>query len=157
MVKVMDIQLIRATVKDVKLIWKMQVEAFLPLLRKYEDMDTNPANESVEKVIKRLEQNETYFYLIKSGGVNVGAIRVVDKKNGRKRISPIFVLPDFQNKGIAQKAILEAERLHGENDWELDTILEEKGNCYLYEKMGYRKTEKTEKINDKLTLVFYEK
>ena len=153
----MDIQLIRATVKDTKLIWKMQVEAFLPLLRKYEDMDTNPANESVEKVIKRLEQNETYFYLIKSGGVNVGAIRVVDKKNGRKRISPIFVLPDFQNKGIAQKAILEAERLHGENDWELDTILEEKGNCYLYEKMGYRKTEKTEKINDKLTLVFYEK
>ena len=153
----MDIQLIRATVKDVKLIWKMQVEAFLPLLCKYQDMDTSPANEPVEKVIKRLEQNETYFYLIKSGGVNVGAIRVVDKKNGRKRISPIFVLPEFQNKGIAQKAILEAERLHGENDWELDTILEEKGNCYLYEKMGYRKTEKTEKINDKLTLVFYEK
>lgn len=39
----------------------------------------------------------------------------------------------------------------------LDTILQEKGNCYLYEKMGYRKTGKTEKINDRLTLVFYEK
>ena len=26
----------------------------------------------------------------------------------------------------------------------LDTILQEKGNCYLYEKMGYRKAGKTE-------------
>lgn len=153
----MDIQLVRATVNDTRLIWSMQVETFLPLLKKYQDMDTSPANEPIEKVIKRLEQNETYFYLIKSGGVSVGAIRVVDKKNGKKRISPLFVLPEFQNKGIAQKAILEAEKLHGDENWELDTILEEKGNCYLYEKMGYRKTEKTEKINDKLTLVFYEK
>lgn len=27
----------------------------------------------------------------------------------------------------------------------------------MYEKMGFRKTEKTEQINDKLTLVFYKK
>ncbi|AHF06030.1 GNAT family acetyltransferase [Desulfitobacterium metallireducens DSM 15288] len=41
--------------------------------------------------------------------------------------------------------------------WELDTILQERRNCYLYEKLGYKKTEKTEVINDKMTLVFYEK
>ncbi len=33
----------------------------------------------------------------------------------------------------------------------------EAGNCYLYEKMGYQKTEKIEKINDRMTLVFYRK
>ena len=49
------------------------------------------------------------------------------------------------------------ERIHGRYGWELDTILQEKGNCYLYEKMGYKATVKTEKINDKMTLVFYEK
>ena len=47
--------------------------------------------------------------------------------------------------------------IHGACDWELDTILQEKGNCYLYEKMGYKQTGKTEVINEKLTLVFYKK
>ena len=41
--------------------------------------------------------------------------------------------------------------------WELSTILEEKGNCYLYETLGYHSTGKTQVINDRLTLIFYEK
>ena len=36
-------------------------------------------------------------------------------------------------------------------------FLQEQKNCYLYEKLGYRKTGKTQIINEKLTLVFYEK
>ena len=88
----------------------------------------------------------------------VGAIRVIDfKSDGNKRISPIFILPQYQNKGIAQIAMQLCEQLHGSENWELDTILQEEGNCYLYEKMGYHRTGKTVAINDKLTLVFYEK
>lgn len=30
-------------------------------------------------------------------------------------------------------------------------------NCYLYEKLGYKRTEHTKVINDKMTIVFYEK
>lgn len=45
----------------------------------------------------------------------------------------------------------------GNENWELDTILQESKNCYLYEKMGYCRTGKTEVINERLTLVFYEK
>lgn len=154
----MDIKLQRATVNDANTILEMQKEAFAELLAKYQDMETNPGNESIEKVIMRLNQPFTYFYLIQTQAKNVGAIRIVDKgENERKRISPLFVLPEFQNMGIAQDAIKSVEKLHGSENWELDTILQEKGNCYLYEKMGYRKTGKTEKINDKLTLVFYEK
>ena len=41
--------------------------------------------------------------------------------------------------------------------WELSTILEEKGNCYLYEKLGYHPTGNTQVINDRLTLIFYHK
>ena len=86
-------------------------------------------------------------------------IRIVDCKDGvtRKRISPIFIMPEYRNQGYAQQAIKEAERIHGENHWKLDTILQEKGNCYLYEKLGYHQTGKTEIINDKMTIVFYEK
>lgn len=88
----------------------------------------------------------------------MGAIRVVDKQDGsRKRISPLFILPLYRNKGYAQAAMREAEKLHGIDNWSLDTILEERGNCYLYEKMGYRRTGGVKKINEKMTLVFYEK
>lgn len=92
-------------------------------------------------------------------GEVVGAIRVVDKKeNGKaKRISPIFIMEQYRNLGLAQKAMEEAERIHGNSNWELDTLLEEAGNCYLYEKMGYHRTGKTEKINEKMTIVFYRK
>lgn len=54
-------------------------------------------------------------------------------------------------------AILCAEELHGKAAWELDTILKEKGNCFLYEKMGYRATGEMKRVNEKMTLVYYEK
>lgn len=66
-------------------------------------------------------------------------------------------MPKYRNQGIAQKAIIAVEELHGSSNWELDTILQEKGNCYLYEKMGYHQTEKTKIVSDKMTLVFYKK
>ena len=44
----------------------------------------------------------------------VGAIRVVDKKDGsRKRISPIWIMPEYRNKGYARQAIVEAEKIYG--------------------------------------------
>ena len=150
-------KLIKATVNDAKFLWEMQKESFASLLEKYQDFDTSPASEPLEKTIFRLDQPETYYYIIAKDGEVTGAIRIIDKKDGetRKRISPLYILPKFRNKGFAQQAIIEVEKIHGAENWELDTILEEKGNCYLYEKMGYSKTGKTTKINDKLTLVFY--
>ncbi|MEE1060725.1 MAG: GNAT family N-acetyltransferase [Ruminococcus sp.] len=150
-------KLIKATVNDAKFLWEMQKESFASLLEKYQDFDTSPASEPLEKTIFRLDQPETYYYIIEKDGEVTGAIRIIDKKDGetRKRISPLYILPKFRNKGFAQQAIIEVEKIHGAENWELDTILEEKGNCYLYEKMGYSKTGKTTKINDKLTLVFY--
>lgn len=153
------ITLQRADIKDAELLHKMQTEAFRELLDKYQDYDTSPANEAVEKVLFRLKQEFTYFYFICLGEQKIGAVRVVDKKETgkNKRISPIFILPEFQGKGFAQKAIRQCEELHGSGGWELGTILQEKRNCYLYEKMGYRKTGKTKEVNERLTLVFYEK
>lgn len=155
----MGVTLRRVGVENAELIWKMQIDAFSKMYEKYQDTETSPATESIEKVIMRLQQTFTYYYLIECDNEIVGAIRVVDKKeDGKaKRISPIFILEQYRNRGIAQKAIEEAERIHGSENWELDTILEEVGNCYLYEKLGYHKTGKTEKINEKLTLVFYKK
>ena len=79
------------------------------------------------------------------------------KDGSRKRISPIFVLKEHRGKGLAQAAIAAVEKIHGSNNWKLDTILQEKGNCHLYEKMGYHRTGKMEMINDRMTIVDYEK
>ena len=44
-----------------------------------------------------------------------------------------------------------AEEIHGSSGWELDTILQEKGNCHLYEKMGYKQTGETKVVNESTT------
>lgn len=155
----MEITLLRAAIGDASELHAMQTEAFKELFEKYRDFDTSPANEGVEKVEARLKQDFTFYYFICIGEQKVGAVRVIDTKEDsrNKRISPIYILPEFQGKGIAQEAIQLCEKMHGKENWELDTILQESKNCHLYEKMGYRQTGKTEVINERLTLVFYEK
>ena len=83
--------LIRANVHDAENLWKIQIVAFQDLYAKYQDTETSPATEPLEKTIMRLEQPFTYYYFIDVEGVNVGAIRVVDTKESGKRkiISPI--------------------------------------------------------------------
>ena len=155
----MDIKLIAANLEDLNTILQMQKEAFSELYAKYQDTETSPATEKYENILFRFNQPETTYYFIMADNVKVGVIRIVDCKDGvtRKRISPIFIMPEYRNQGYAQQAIKEAERIHGKQNWKLDTILQEKGNCYLYEKLGYHQTGKTEQINDKMTIVFYEK
>ena len=155
----MDIKLIAVNLEDLDTILQMQKEAFSELYAKYQDTETSPATEKYENILFRFNQPETTYYFIMADNVKVGVIRIVDCKNGitRKRISPVFIMPEYRNKGYAQQAIKEAERIHGEDQWKLDTILQEKGNCYLYEKLGYHQTGKTEQINEKMTIVFYEK
>ncbi len=154
----MNVKLIPAKFEDIETILKMQIISFAEMLEKYQDYDTSPANESYDKILFRFNQPETTYYFINADNNRVGVIRIVDfKGERRKRISPIFILPEYRNRGYAQQAIIEAERIYGKSGWELDTILQEKGNCRLYEKLGYIKTGKTEVINDKLTLVFYKK
>lgn len=155
----MSVTLIRMGADEAEFIWKMQVESFMSLYEKYHDTDTSPATEPVDKVLWRLLQPNTYFYKIMADGNCVGAIRIIDDKKDdiRKRISPLFILPNHRGKGYAKQAILEAEKIHGDKNWFLDTILQEEGNCKLYEKMGYVSTGKTQIINDKMTLVDYVK
>ena len=155
----MNVTLKRANIADANEIYEMQIISFKSLLEKYQDFDISPGAEPIEKIIGRLNQSFTHYYIIKNINESVGAIRIVLKEDGKRcRISPIFILPQYQNNGIAQIAFKAIEEIYKPiNGWELDTILEEKGNCYLYEKMGYKKTGKIETINEKMTLVFYEK
>lgn len=152
----MSIKLVRIGVNDAEKLWTMQVQAFQKLLDKYQDLETNPANETKEKIKIKLLQKQTFFYYIYEGNDIVGAIRVIDKKDGsRKRVAPLFIMEKFRNKGLAQKAFCEIEGIHGKDNWELDTIFQEKGNCYLYEKLGYIRIGEIDRINDRMDIVHY--
>lgn len=154
----MSVRLVPVKREDVETVWRMQVEAFSDMLEKYQDYELSPATEDVDRVIARFEQPETTYFFIVADDKKVGAIRVVDRQDeSRKRISPIFIMKDFRNKGYAQQAILEVERLFGSDNWSLDTILQEKGNIHLYEKLGYEIVGQPERINDRMDIVFYEK
>ena len=151
-------ELVRISANESEKLWNMQKEAFAELLERYQDYETNPAAEPLSRIGERLAQPFTYWYFIIDNGICAGAIRIVDRSDGSpRRISPIFIMKEHRGKGFEKAAIRAAEKLHGADNWALDTILQEEGNCRLYEKMGYRRTGDTQVINERMTLVFYEK
>lgn len=144
---------------DIDTVFEIQQAAYKPLYEKYHDDKSNPYLESKEKVLQKYMRTGTKGYLFMKDGVPVGAVRInlyPESKSGR--VSALGVLPQYQGQGIAQQALLKIEETHSDVErWFLDTILQEAGNCHLYEKIGYKRTGKIEEINDKMTLVFYEK
>ncbi|WP_020060823.1 GNAT family N-acetyltransferase [Bacillus sp. 123MFChir2] len=155
----MGVTLEKATVSDAELIYAMQVEAFLPVLETYKDYNTNPANEKLDRVITRIDNPHGRFYKIIYNKDIVGAVSIAWKEGTNEFwISPMFILPKYQGNGIAQKVILLLEELFPQaTSWKLATILEEKRNCYLYEKMGFVQTSVRKRLNDCTTLVYYKK
>lgn len=143
---------------ELALLHKMQVESFMPLYEKYHD-EGSPAIETLDRVIKRAQRpNRQYYFIIKDGN-KVGAINLGHNDPDEKHISfisPLFILPQFQNLGIGYKAIQAAFELYPDvNEWVLETILQEPLNCHLYEKCGFERWGGEQVVNDKMTLITY--
>ncbi|HSP21195.1 MAG TPA: GNAT family N-acetyltransferase [Planococcus sp. (in: firmicutes)] len=154
----MKVTLTKAMESDAPALLAMQKTAFCPLLEKYQDYGTSPAMETIDRTRTRIAEPSGGFFKIEVDSEWAGAMCIRREKEGAYWIGPIFVLPAFQRRGIAQQAMWEAEKLFsGATEWKLATLLEEQGNCYLYEKMGYARIGSYVTINDKATLVYYEK
>lgn len=105
-----------------------------------------------------MRQDETDYYFIRFNGKTIGAIRVVRLPDSTCRISPMFILPAFQGRGLAQQTLACVEQFHSDAlGWQLDTIKEEPRLCHLYEKMGYKRTGREEQLQENMTIVFYAK
>ena len=147
------ISLKKAEISDTKEIHQMQVAAFTPLLEKYQDFDTSPAAEPLEKILWRMEMPNSEYYFILADEVKVGVVRIRWNEKHHS-ISPIFILPEYQGYGYAQQAIQLAEALYPEAKcWVLDTIWQESKLLHLYQKMGYHFTGSEHVVNDRMTLV----
>ena len=70
----MEITLEKATESDSTDLFQMQIDSFSPLLHKYKDYKTNPANEPIEKTIFRINNPSSNFYKMIIDSKLVGAI-----------------------------------------------------------------------------------
>ena len=151
------ITLNKAKREDCPLLHRLQVTSFLPLLEKYRDHETNPAAESLDRILERFAQPYTTYYLIRNTDQFVGMLRVCDYGD-HCLLSPICILPEFQGRGYATEAVMAMEKRYpNAKSWELDTILQERKLCCLYEKLGYVRTGEYRHIKDGMDLVYYRK
>ena len=158
-----SIELKLVTEDETECLHRLQVEAFMPLYEKYQDDDTSPAKESLKRVTEKIIEENSDFYFIVFHGEKVGGVRVSRHKGEKvykdvNWISPIFIIPEFQNKGIASTVIEQLFDIYPDTiEWRLDTIKQEKGNCHLYEKYGFVRVGEDIVVNEKMTLVKYVK
>ncbi len=153
------VRLQKVTQEQAEIWLELQIEAYLPLLEKYQDHETSPATETFGRIVERLNRSDGEHFFILKDGEAVGGVRVAWRaESARYRLGGIFVLPRFQNLGIGGIAMQMVEaRYPDAASWELDTILQEKRNLHFYEKLGYRREGAENVVNDKLTLVSYKK
>ncbi len=144
---------------DIDTVFEIKHAAYKPLYEKYQDQDTSPYSESKETVLQKYTREGTKGYIFIKNGVTVGTVRIKLSPDSKSAwVSGLAVHPQYQGQGIAQQALQTIEKIHKEVEkWCLITVLQEPKNCHLYEKLGYRRTGKTEIVNDKMTFVFYEK
>ena len=144
---------------EIPQMYEMQKESFMPLYEKYHD-EGSPAIESIDRVRGRAARPNRKYYFIVKDGARVGAINIGHNDPDEKKvafISPLFILPKYQNKGMGYVAIQKAfEMLPEVTTWKLETILQEPANCHLYEKCGFVRVGEERIINDKMTLIDYE-
>ena len=157
---------------------------YAPFLVKYHDDSINPGKKSLDWLKKRMADDfRTHYWIVSNAtatsrfsdvasidirGVaendrivgTVEIIKVTWEFAGQEKIhiDNLGIFPEFQNQGLAQAAFAEMERLFSPNDgWELSTILQEKRNLHLYEKLGYERTGSQKVINDAMTIVGFRK
>ena len=154
----MDILLKKADIKDCEKIHQMQTAGFKALLDKYQDFETSPGVETLERIKRRFEFPQIDHYFIELHSESIGYIRINRIDDDTCRLSQMFILPDYQGKGYAQQAIKQVELLNPQaKHWILDTIKQEEKLCHLYEKMGYKLTGMEKNIKQGMDLVDYAK
>ncbi len=147
----------QAKLSDLDTIESLQRQSFKVWYDKYQDHG-NPYIEPRERIEKKYHRPNSFYYLIEHAEQTVGFLRILlDEKQEDCWLGSVAILPAFQRKGLATKAIMKLERLYPDvNRWTLCTIFQEKGLVSLYERCGYRQSH-IEKEQAGMDLVYMEK
>jgi GNAT superfamily N-acetyltransferase len=81
---------------------------------------------------------------------------VYQLEENKWKLRIIFILPEYQGKGIGQAAIKLMETMHSDvKEWVLETPHDLYMNHHIYEKAGYVRTDEIIPVNERLALVYY--
>ncbi len=131
----------------------IQKLAYTQEAKLYDDYQIPPLVETLEDL-----KNKLTSYLFLKATTNekiIGTVRV-HKEGNTCYVGRLAVHPDFQNRGVATKLLLEVERIFSAcGRFELFTGDRSVKNIRLYEKLGYKRF-KTELV-DGISLVYLEK
>lgn len=134
----------------------MQKKGFLPTFLTYFDR-INPVFKPFTAFKAKIMKPNIIRYFIVYNDINVGEIELEFKEN-LIHISDFFILKKYQNIGIGQCALNKLHRTYNNyKNWHLFTIKQDKRNCHLYEKLGYKPTGIEHIINKRMTIIEYEK
>ncbi|KOP69667.1 hypothetical protein AMS59_22340 [Lysinibacillus sp. FJAT-14745] len=151
----MNIVIKRTNVIEAPILLAIQKEAFEDDLRKYEDHDTSPVNEPIERLLRKIEL--FIHYTVWHNNEIIGGIDVRDLKDNKYRLNRIFISKNYQNKGLGSEIMkLVEEEFPSAVEWVLDTPHLNIRNHHFYEKIGYKKSGQHQ-INEKLILIDYTK
>lgn len=147
---------IKKTIKDeVEKLLLIQQEAFADDLKKYQDFETSPVNESFERLVYKVENY--LHYSIWYDNQIIGGIDIREREEAKFRLNRIFLADAYQNKGLGTYIIqrIEAE-FPNAVEWSLDTPHLNSRNHHFYEKLGYKKVGE-HKISESFILIDYKK
>ncbi|HBD94936.1 MAG: hypothetical protein A2015_08260 [Spirochaetes bacterium GWF1_31_7] len=140
------ISLIKAVKEDAEALKTSQVKAFLDDNKNKPDgvtMDMPPGCNSLEWNIDVIEKNEVYKIMYDT--IPVGGFIIFSGKENCKIIGRVWILPEYQNRGIGKKAfdiLFKMSKI--KTSWYLETPDWAFRNHHFYESIGFVKTGETE-------------
>ena len=143
-----------AQLEDAEEILTLQKLAYLDEAAFYDDHTIPPLTQTLEET--EAEFKEQLVLKTTLDGKIIGSVRAY-MEEGTCFIGKLIVHPDHQNRGIGTRLMYEIEnRFDQAERYELFTGYRSERNLHLYRKLGY-KPFRSQKITDKVTLVFLEK
>jgi|NGEPerStandDraft_9_1074522.scaffolds.fasta_scaffold22928_2 ribosomal protein S18 acetylase RimI-like enzyme len=151
----LDMIIRRTNVDEAEDILNVQKEAFQADLEKYEDFETSPATEPIKKLLYKINKNIHYTILINDRIIGGAEVRLDSPTECY--INRIFVLPQYQDKGLGTRIMNFIENEYPNvMKWTLSTPHKNHRNQHFYEKFGYKKVGE-HKVTEELNLIDYMK
>jgi ribosomal protein S18 acetylase RimI-like enzyme len=149
----LDLEIRRTLIEEAEEILNIQKEAFLADLEIYKDYETSPATEPIKKLLYKINKNFHYTILINNKIIGGAELRF--DSDTECYINRIFMLPEFQNKGLGTKIMnhFDMDFPHIKK-WTLCTPHLNFRNHGFYEKLGYKKVGE-HNVKEGLNLINY--
>ncbi len=147
------IRLRKATQDDARALYLTRYAAYLAEYGAYGSPDS-PCAQKQRDFAETLRAGDTYC--IEAGGELAGGL-VMESGEDASLLREIYIHPDYQQKGIAQLALLHAELRYPSAKYRAKVISSERAPLALLRKMGYKPARRQESGSDRITYAILEK